>query len=65
MVSHKSLKNSLTEFPACELQFNSDCQPTKGSFFDVLSFTQPCFGETVMYVYVPVVQKVILNNNVT
>ncbi|KAK2553307.1 hypothetical protein P5673_025271 [Acropora cervicornis] len=57
MVSHKSLKNSFTEFPACELQFNSACQPAKGSFFGVLSFTQPCFGETVIYVHVPAVQK--------
>ena len=59
MVSHKSLKNSFNEFPTCELQFNSACQPAKGGFFGVLSFTQPCFGETVMYVHVPVVQKVI------
>ncbi|XP_067041693.1 uncharacterized protein [Acropora muricata] len=57
MVSHKSLKNSFNEFPACELQFNSASQPAKGGFFGVLSFTQPCFGETVMYVHVPVVQK--------
>ncbi|XP_067041702.1 uncharacterized protein [Acropora muricata] len=56
-VSHKSLKDSFTEFPACELQFNSACQPAKGSFFGVLSFTQPCFGETVIYVHVPAVQK--------
>lgn len=58
-VSHKSLKDSFTEFPACELQFKSACQPAKGSFFGVLSFTQPCFGETVIYVHVPAVQKVI------
>ena len=60
MVSHKSLENSFSEFPACELQFNSVCQPAKGSFFGVLSFTKPCFGETVMYVHVPVVQKAII-----
>ena len=61
-VSHKSLKNSFNEFPACELQFNSASQPAKGDFFGVLSFTQPCFGETVIYVHVPVVQKVIINH---
>ncbi|XP_067041664.1 uncharacterized protein [Acropora muricata] len=52
-VSHKSLKNSFTEFPACELQFYS-CNPGKVGFFGILGFTQPCFGETVMFVHVAV-----------
>ena len=60
MVSHKSLKNSFTEFPAYELQFKSACHPAKVGFFIVLSFTQQGFGETVMYVHVPVVEKVII-----
>ncbi|XP_015776956.1 PREDICTED: uncharacterized protein LOC107354967 isoform X4 [Acropora digitifera] len=52
-VSHKSLKNSFTDFPACELQFYSCC-PGKVGFFGTLGFTQPCIGETLMLVHVPV-----------
>ena len=56
-MSHKSLKNSFTEFPACELQFYWCC-PGKVGFFGTLGFTQPCVGETSMLVHVPVDKEV-------
>ena len=56
-MSHKSLKNSFTEFPACELKFYS-CYPGKVGFFGSLCFTQPCISETSMIVHVPVDNEV-------